>query len=254
MGMLAEIYCHYIWYHLMLKLKSNFVLCLCSLFACVFLQLLAVEFFPADAAEEPTVHLQLERAKEDVHQAHYRRAYSQFRNLAHRGQVPAQHVSGLMCEKGCGTPKNLKKAVSYYKLAAENDFAESQSKLGHMYLVGNAVVKKDYDKAKLWLEKAANNNVPEAQHSLGMMYANGQGVKPDIALAEQWLKRAAANGFTKAESALANLPQLHALGSPAGGGNALGSAGAAYGSELQSIKQSWSGYGDVINTLNDLHQ
>lgn len=237
----------------MTKLRMNCTLCLCLLFGLAFLQLFVAGFKPAYAAEEPAVHLQLERAKEDVHQAHYRRAFSQFKDLAHRGQIPAQHISGLMCEKGCGTSKNLKKAVSYYKLAAEHDFAESQSKLGHMYLVGNEAVKKDYDKARMWLEKAANNNVPEAQHSLGMMYANGQGVTQDLSKAEHWLTRSAANGFATAKSSLAKLPQLRALGSPAGGGNALGSAGAAYSGELQSIKQSWSGYKDVITSLNEIH-
>jgi TPR repeat protein len=238
----------------MSKLKPNFVVCFLSLSACAHLNPFALTLQSAGAAEQETVHLQLEKAKEDVHQAHYRRAYSQFKKLANRGQVPAQHISGLMCEKGCGTPKNLKKAVTYYKLAAKNDFAQSQSKLGHMYLIGNAVVKKDYDKAKLWLEKAANNNVPEAQHSLGLMYANGEGVQQNLAQAEHWLKRSAANGVPAAEEVLAKLPKIHALGSPTGGDNALGSMGEAYGGELQTIKQSWSGYGDVIKSLNEVHE
>jgi TPR repeat protein len=86
-----------------------------------------------------------------------------------------------------------------------------------------------------------------------MMYANGQGVKQDVTQAEHWLKLAAANGVADAEQALARLPQLPVPGSPALGGNALGSAGAAYGGGLQSIKQSWSGYGDVIKSLNNIH-
>ncbi|HEY9754878.1 MAG TPA: tetratricopeptide repeat protein [Oculatellaceae cyanobacterium] len=198
------------------------------------------------------VELQLEHAKEDVQQKHYSHAYTRFCHIAKTGHSAAQHISGIMCEQGIGTKRNLKKAVAYYQKAAAQDFAESQSKLGHMYLVGNEVVRKDFDKAKMWLEKAANNNVPEAQHTLGMMYANGQGVQQDLAQASRWLKSAAANGVKEAEEALAKLPPLP-MPNTSVGGNPLGSPGSSYAQGLSTVQQSWSGYKDVIQTLNNAH-
>ena len=202
--------------------------------------------------EKPRLELQLEHAKEDVQQKNYNRAYTRFCHVAKSGHSAAQHISGVMCEQGIGTKKNMKKAVAYYQKAAAQDFAESQSKLGHMYLVGNEVVHQDFDKAKMWLERAANNNNPEAQHTLGMMYANGQGVQQDVAQAARWLKSAAGNGVKEAEEALAKLPPLP-MPNGSGGGNALGSAGTAYGQGLNNIQQSWSGYKDVIQSLNITH-
>jgi TPR repeat protein len=207
----------------------------------------------AQATPQKTgVELQLEHAREDVQKKNYNTAYTRFARVAKTGHSEAQHISGVMCEQGIGTRKNLKKAVAFYQKAAAHDFAESQSKLGHMYLVGNEVVHQDFDKARMWLERAANNNNPEAQHTLGMMYANGQGVKQDVAQAARWLKSAAGNGVKEAEEALAKLPPLP-MPNTGGVGNPLGPVGSSYGQGLSNIQQSWSGYKDVIQSLNGSH-
>lgn len=152
--------------------------------------------------------LRLEHAQEAVTKHNYRTAFVRFNKLAKRGQPAAQHVVGLMYERGIGVSKNMRKAVAWYQKSAKQDFADAQSKLGHMYLAGNEVVVQDFDQAHNWLAKAAEKGVPEAQFSLGAMHANGQGVKQDLSKAAFFFKQAASQDLTEAKEALAKLPPL----------------------------------------------
>jgi TPR repeat protein len=155
-----------------------------------------------------------------------------------------------MYEKGIGVSRNMHKSVAYYKKAARKDFADAQYKLGHMYLVGNEVLLKDTDKAREWLTKAADKGIPEAEYSVGLLHANGEGVPQDLAKASDYLKRAAQHGVAEAEQALSNLPAVPNYRKP-GDTNPLGNPGESYAGGLQNIKQAWSGYGDVINILQN---
>jgi TPR repeat protein len=157
-----------------------------------------------------------------------------------------------MYEKGIGVKKDLKKAVVYYRKAADQDFGDAQSALGHMYLVGNEALYKDANQAKEWLTKAASKEVPQAEYTLGMLHADGDKIPQDLLKAAQYLRSAASHGVIEAEQALAKLPLLPYFQAP-GGGNALGAPGQAYGKGLNSIKDSWSGYGDVLKSLNNLN-
>jgi hypothetical protein len=57
---------------------------------------------------------------------------------------------------GRGTLKDHKKAISWFKKAAEQGEAESQYILGEIYVEGKAIVK-SYKNAKYWVQLAYEN-------------------------------------------------------------------------------------------------
>jgi hypothetical protein len=57
-------------------------------------------------------------------------------------------------------------------------------------------------KAAKWVRKAANQGNKEAQNTLGLMYLKGEGVKPNLRLAQKWFKKAAALGQIQAQNHL----------------------------------------------------
>jgi TPR repeat protein len=190
----------------------------------------------------------LDSASASVQKHKYHRAFKQLQKLAKKGHPTAQHIVGMMYENGIGVEKNLSKAAAYYEKSAMQEFGDAQCALGRMYQQGNAVVVKDAEKARDWLMKAAERNIPEAEYKLGMMHANGDGVPQDVAKASQYLQRASAHGVDEAKDALAKLPPLPNYQAN-GSNNALGSAGQSYGQGLNSIKQAWGGYGDLVKSL-----
>ena len=83
-------------------------------------------------------------------------------------------------------------AVSWYRKAAEQGYADAQFNLGVMYAKG-AGVPQDYAMALPWYRKAADQGVASAQLGLGLMYAaGGGGVPRDYTQAHMWLNLAAA--------------------------------------------------------------
>jgi TPR repeat protein len=62
-----------------------------------------------------------------------------------------------------------------------------------MYFNGNGVPKDDAEAAR-WFRLAAEQGRADTQSNLGLMYANGQGVPQDYVLAHMWFNLAAAQG------------------------------------------------------------
>lgn len=70
-----------------------------------------------------------------------------------------------MYRKGRCVPQNDKKAVSWYKKAAEQGNALAQNNLGDMYLAGRGVPK-DETEAVTWYKKAAEQGNEDAKKAL----------------------------------------------------------------------------------------
>ena len=78
---------------------------------------------------------------------------------------------GLMHEKGRGVEDSYAKALTYYKIAAEQGAdSEAQFSLGRMYEGGKGV-EVDSQKARAWFRKAAHQGHAGAQHELGIVHA-----------------------------------------------------------------------------------
>ncbi len=81
-------------------------------------------------------------------------------------------------------------ALVWFKLAAEQGFANAQYNLGVMYDQGQGVAQ-DYKEAVRWYRKAAEQGHACSQFILGSMYDNGQGVPQDYVQAHMWYNLAA---------------------------------------------------------------
>lgn len=81
----------------------------------------------------------------------------------------------------------------------------AQSKLGWIYLKGLGV-KPDTRKAILWYKEAAEQGYAHAQYTLGLIYRNGTGINVNHYESQKWLKLTAKQHYKNAERLLAGLP------------------------------------------------
>jgi TPR repeat protein len=167
------------------------------LFITLFLLLGSLGTAFADSLEEG---IQAFKAKD------YEKAAELLRPLAEDGDAYAQDVLGLLYfgglgVEGTGVRKSYKKAVKWYRKAAEQGHFGAQNNLGAMYLEGNGV-KKSYDEALRWIRLSADQGYARAQKNLGMMYLKGLGVTQDDNEAIQWLRKSARQGYARAYEAL----------------------------------------------------
>jgi TPR repeat protein len=101
----------------------------------------------------------------------------QLRQLAEGGYPAAQNDLGWMYQNGRGVPQNDRKAIKWYRKAAESgNLAKAQDNLGWMYQHGRGVPQNDEEAIK-WYRKAAEGGYSAAQDNLDWMYQNGRDVK-----------------------------------------------------------------------------
>ena len=139
------------------------------------------------------------------------------RLLAEQGNAAAQYEFGCMHDVGCldetvldnGLELEIEamgdaEAARWYRLAAEQEHASAQSRLGDFYQFGYGV-QRDYTEAARWYRSAAEQGGAEAQFNLGVRYAIGRGVPQDDVEAERWYREAANQGYAEAQFSLAAL-------------------------------------------------
>ena len=90
--------------------------------------------------------------------------------------------------------KDHKEAVKWYRIAADQGYANGQCNLGYMYSNGYGVPQ-DKTEAVKWYRKAADQGQINAQFNLGLMYEKGNGVTKDYAEAVKWYRKAAEQGL-----------------------------------------------------------
>ena len=92
-------------------------------------------------------------------------------------------------------------AVKWYKLSAEQGYAQAQNYIGYCYQHGKGV-KKDYEEAVKWYRLSAEKGNSYAQYMLGNCYYNGHGVNQNYEEAVKWYKLSADNGDSLAKDKL----------------------------------------------------
>ena len=103
-----------------------------------------------------------------------------------------------------GVPQDYAQAVIYFRLAADQGYAEAQNNLGICYYNGWGVPQ-DYAQAVRYYRLAADQGSAKAQCNLGFCYANGQGVPQNREEAIRLYRLSAAQGN---ETAKYNLRRL----------------------------------------------
>ncbi len=115
---------------------------------------------------------------------------------------PAGQVKlGIKYELGRGVPRNCFEALSLYRRAADQGYAEAEYHLGRMYHDGRCTGKNPGEAAR-WLGKAAESGVAAAQSLYGNLYFNGDGVPMDRVTACMWTILASSRGDREAAKVL----------------------------------------------------
>jgi len=133
-----------------------------------------------------------------------RQAVSWYRKAAEQEYAPAECLLGQEYENGHGgLPKDDVEAVSWYRKAAERGEKTCQLDLGLMYEEGRGGLPRNDMQAMLWFRKAAGQGVSRAQYHLGAMYAEARGGLPkDDNQAVSWFRKAADEGYAPAQNSL----------------------------------------------------
>ena len=120
----------------------------------------------------------LHTAIDSLNKKEFALARQLFLNLADKGMPEAQINLGMMFENGQGVPQNFKKAIRWYRLAADQGLTKAQKKLSSLLKIS-----------------------PTAQinFDLGMRFERGQGVPEDFREAIRFYRLAADLGHIKAQ-------------------------------------------------------
>lgn len=96
-----------------------------------------------------------------------------------------------------------RKAMMFYKKAAEYGSIEAKAYVGSMYLHGDGCVEVNYNEAIKLLKEATRGGNARAANALGYMYANGYGVRVNDRKAHELFKKSAEKGDAEAMNNLA---------------------------------------------------
>ncbi len=107
-------------------------------------------------------------------------------------------------EEGKGTARSVKRAVKWYRMAAEAGLPEAQAGLARIYVTGRDGQRNRQEGVR-WYRESAGRGYPEAQFALGMLYELGVAVSPDMQEAVNWYRTAAENGHAMAQNRLGKL-------------------------------------------------
>ena len=177
----------------------------------------------------------LEDAQEAFRHGDYSAAQRIVRPLAEQGDPKAEVALGSIYAFGTGVPQDSAVAMSWFKKAADQGYAEGQYnlalmdegpnpkmairllkrsadqgfvpaewRLGWDYELGE-VVAQDLPSALVWYRKAAEAGDQNAQVDLGLMYAEGRGVTMDQTEAFRLIYKAAQQGNHIAEDHIARM-------------------------------------------------
>ena len=121
-----------------------------------------------------------------------------FESVPKQGLADAQYLLGMYYLEGIGVPTDAKKAIEWFRRAAEQEHVEAQFQLGKCYF-GGWGVSEDKEKGIELIRKAAEQEHAKAQSLLAACYMEGSGVPKDIAEAIKWIRKAAEQGHAVAQ-------------------------------------------------------
>ncbi|BCA53790.1 HcpA family protein [Nitrospira sp. KM1] len=132
------------------------------------------------------------------------------RNILQIGSDPKspaeQYCLGLSYAFALNHPKNRSTAASWFRKAAEQNYAPAQAILGYLYERGDGVRTDPVEAAK-WYRKAAEQGHDDGLFNMGRAYEHGIGLTKDLGQARTYYSKAAAAGSRDAQQALAGLGQ-----------------------------------------------
>jgi TPR repeat protein len=146
----------------------------------------------------PTPPMSLQQAIADFDTGHLTVATAAFRTLANAGDTHAAYWYGHALDRGLGTPANANAAITQYLKASAGGVTQAGTRLGELYLDGNAAPQ-DFIKARSYLTAAAENGNARAALDFGQMLREGVGGPADPVAAYAWLEVASLRGNAQAQ-------------------------------------------------------
>ncbi len=136
--------------------------------------------------------------------ADQKEALRYYRMAAEQNFADALSALGELTQAGRGMPANPAEAARLYRLAADKGSVAGQYNLAYLYEQGSGVPQSEKDAAKYY-QLAAEGGDSLAQFDIGQRYKLGVGVKTDLVQAFKWLALAAAQGQVDSAKLLAQL-------------------------------------------------
>jgi len=146
----------------------------------------------------PVPPMNLKQAVADFDTGQLAPATAAFRTLANAGDPHAAYWYGHALDRGLGTAIDVKAAMAQYSKALAGGVMQAGTRLGELYLDGNAVPP-DFAKARTYLTAAAKGGDARAALDLGRMLHEGIGSPADPVAAYAWLEVAALRGNALAQ-------------------------------------------------------
>ncbi len=149
-----------------------------------------------------------------------KKAFKYYKIAAQKNDIVALNNLGSLYFSGVGTDRDVEKASSLFKRAADLGNSEAAVNLAFIYLTSTRNMDAQLRSAVVRLfSQAAEGGNTTAQYMLGMIYYNGFGVAKNDDKAFIYLKKAAST-FDEAQYQLA-LRYMNAEGTPRNYGNAV---------------------------------
>jgi hypothetical protein len=134
----------------------------------------------------------------------YAQAFNIWLPLAHHGDLAAIFNIGLMLRDGRGIPRDLPRALAFFKRGAEQNHLGCQVNLADMYYKGIGT-KQDFVQAASWLMVAARRGHNPSMYKLAGMFERGEGVGVNLDAARALYLTAYEGGYQLAGNRLSEL-------------------------------------------------
>lgn len=113
----------------------------------------------------------------------------------------------VIYDNGLGVPINKSEAISFYKMACDNNHKIAQYNLAWIYYHGETVEKNYFEAYKYYL-LSAEQGYSKAQFNVAILLFSGEGTLKDYVMSYKWFKLASLNGITEAEVYLKKISRL----------------------------------------------
>ncbi len=152
----------------------------------------------------PIAQVTLAKGYEAKGPSHGQAALKYFKLAADQGYADGQFMVGSVYDAGVLVPRDQKAAAKWYLLAAKQGHGQAQAQLGRLYELGLGVARNDVEAVR-WYRAAAEQRLSMAQLALAKMTATGRGLDRDLKQAAVWFRLAAELGEAEAQFELGKL-------------------------------------------------
>jgi TPR repeat protein len=134
-----------------------------------------------------------------------KKALEWFRKGAERGSAKSQYNLGsslMIANEANPDEKKAAEAIEWIRKAAEQKLPEANLTYGTYAYLGENGIHQNYELAATHFRIAADQGLADAQNYLGIMNQNGQGIAIDHDQAIAWYRKAALQGHIRAQANL----------------------------------------------------